>query len=95
MNEEIKHLNEVKDKYDLHFVKSDLLVDELYEEMKNFEFINLLIDYPKIERKNLIISDYFDDNPKNLKNDENQSESDLVKDIICDYIEIKQLIKSK
>lgn len=98
MNKENQQLNEIKDKYELYFGKNNnLIVEELYEEMKNFEFINLLIDYPKIEReeKNNIISDYFDEKPVNKKNDDKESENDLVNGIISDYIEIKQLLKSK
>ena len=96
MKKENEKLNEVKNKYELHLGQNKLLVDEIYEEMNYFKFNDLIIDHPKIENneKKIIISNYFDnmDDNQNDKKEENKSEQELFKDIISDYIDIKQLI---
>ena len=96
MKKENEKLNEVKNKYELHLGQNKLLVDEIYEEMNYFKFNDLIIDHPKIENneKKIIISNYFDnmDDNQNDKKEENKNEQELFKDIISDYIDIKQLI---
>ena len=88
-NENIK-LNDIKDKYELYFGKNKLLVEELYEENKNFEFNDLIIDHPKkAKKKKIIISDYFDVK-KHVKIEEKENIKDLFNDIITDFVEIKQ-----
>ena len=88
-NENIK-LNDIKDKYELHFGKNNLLVEELYEENKNFEFNDLIINHPKKnKKKKIIISDYFYVK-KHAKKEENENVKDLFNDIISDFIDIKQ-----
>lgn len=85
-------LNEIKGKYELYFGKNNLLVDELYEENKNFDFNDLIIDHPKKQKKKFIISDYFDVK-KHQKNEEKENVEDLFKEIISDFIDIKQSLK--
>ena len=98
MKKEYDKLNEVKNKYERLIGSNKSLVEELYEEINNFDFSNLIIEHPKInnEKKKLIISNYFgnmNNNNKKNKKEENQSEQELFNDIISDYIEIKQLLK--
>ena len=98
MKKEHDKLNEVKNKYERLLGSNKSLVEELYEEINNFDFKDLIIDHPKInkDKKKLIISDYFgnkNNNNKKNKKEDNQSEQELFNDIISDYIEIKQLLK--
>ena len=97
MKKEHDKLNEVKNKYERLLGSNKSLVEELYEEINNFDFKDLIIDHPKInnDKKKLIISDYFGNKNNNKKNkkEDNQSEQELFNDIISDYIEIKQLLK--
>ena len=97
MKKEHDKLNEVKNKYERLLGSNKSLVEELYEEINNFDFKDLIIDHPKInnDKKKLIISDYFGNKNNNKKNkkEDNQSEQELFNDVISDYIEIKQLLK--
>lgn len=69
INKENKELNEIKDKYNLYFGNNKLLVNELYEEMKEFEFTDLIMSQSK-----------------------NNNKKNIYKDIINDYLDIKQLL---
>jgi len=93
MDKEIASLNNVKDKYNLYFNKSKLLVDELYKEMGGNDFNDLIINYPKFEdRKQLIISNYMNDKKKENMNEEKENEKTLLEDIKFDYLSIKKLL---
>ena len=90
MKNEFIKLNDIKDKFELYFGKNNLLVEELYEENKNFEFNDLIIDHPKKDKKKkIIISDYFDVK-KHVKKNEKENEKELFNDIISDFVDIKQ-----
>lgn len=64
INKENKELNEIKDKYNLYFGNNKMLVNELYEEMKEFEFSDLIMYQSKNNKKKNkykdIINDYLD-----------------------------------
>ena len=93
MDKEIASINNVKDKYNLYFNKSKLLVDELYKEMGGNDFNDLIINYPKFEdRKQLIISNYMNDKKKENMNEEKENEKTLLEDIKFDYLSIKKLL---
>ena len=93
MDKEMASLNNVKDKYNLYFNKSKLLVDELYKEMGGNDFNDLIINYPKFEdRKQLIISNYMNDKKKENMNEEKENEKTLLEDIKFDYLSIKKLL---
>ena len=93
MNKENKKLNDIKDKYDLYFNNNELL----YDKIKGFEFNDIIINHPKNiinKKKDFIIdSNYFGGEEKNTTIKKNQKEEkDLFKEIVSDYIEIKQLL---
>ena len=93
MDKEMASLNNVKDKYNLYFNKSKLLVDELYKEMGGNDFNDLIINYPKFEdRKQLIISNYMNDKKKENMDKEKENEKTLLEDIKFDYLSIKKLL---
>jgi len=93
MDKEMASLNNVKDKYNLYFNKSKLLVDELYEEMGGNDFNDLIINYPKFEdRKQIIISNYMNDKKKENMDEEKENEKTLLEDIKFDYLSIKKLL---
>ena len=93
MDKEMASLNNVKDKYNLYFNKSKLLVDELYEEMGGNDFNDLIINYPKFEdRKQIIISNYMNDKKKENMDEEKENEKTLIEDIKFDYLSIKKLL---
>ena len=97
MKKENDKLNEIKNKYQCLLFNNKSLVEELYEEMNDFNYKDLIIEHPKMnkEKNILIISNYFgyrDDNKK-MKKEGKQSEQELFNDMISDYIEIKQLLK--
>ena len=93
MNKENKKLNDIKDKYDLYYNNNELL----YDKIKGFEFNDIIINHPKNiinKKKDFIIdSNYFGGEEKNTTIKKNQKEEkDLFKEIVSDYIEIKQLL---
>ena len=93
MDKEIASLNNVKDKYNLYFNKSKLLVDELYDELEGNDFNDLIIYYPKIEdSKKLIISNYMKDKKSEEIAEEKENEKTLLEDIKFDYLAIKKLL---
>ena len=92
-------LNDLKEKYKIYFNGNKLLVDELYEEMKNFEFNDLFLQFSQNDsdknRKLIIDDNYFGDKKDNNKIVEDKNnEQNLFKDIISDYIEIKLLLNN-
>ena len=93
MDKEIASLNNVKDKYNLYFNKSKLLVDELYDELEGNDFNDLIINYPKLEgNKKLIISNYMKDKKSEKIAEEKENEKTLLEDIKFDYLAIKKLL---
>jgi hypothetical protein len=92
-------LNDLKEKYKIYFNGNKLLVDELYEEMKNFEFNDLFLQFSQNDsdknRKLIIDDNYFGEKNDNNKIVEDKyNEQNLFKDIISDYIEIKLLLNN-
>lgn len=93
MNKELTLLNNVKDKYNIHFNKNKLLVDELYDEMEGNDFKDLIISHPKLEdRKKLIISNYINNNGEDKNVEEKENEKTLLEEIKFEYLEIKKLL---
>ena len=98
MKEEDLILNRIQDNCNLYFDNNKLLVDELYEETKNFNFKDLMIynSNNNINEKNFKSNKEYMDNlqkDNNKKNDkEKENEKDLIKNVINDFFEIKQLL---
>lgn len=93
MSKEKKKLDDIKSKYDSYFVKNDLM----YEKIKGYEFNDLLINHPKKDgnKKNIfIIDNYCNDDKKEIALNNSIKKEELFKDIITDFIEIKQLLNS-
>ncbi len=87
MKNEKEILNEVRDKYNLHFDNNNkLLMEELYEENKNIDFNDLMI-YNSKSNKNIK-----ENNKNGNKEKENENEKNLYQNIISDFFEIKQLL---
>ena len=84
MKEENIKLNEVRDKYNLHFNNNKLLMEEIYEENKNIDFNDLML-YNSKSNKNI------KENNKN-GNNKKENEKNLYQNIISNFFEIKQLL---
>ena len=93
MKDEKIKVNDLKEKNKIYFDNNKLLVDELYEELKNFEFNDLFFKYSRNnlnKNKEIVLYDNYFGNKIN----EDKMEKDLFKDIISDYIEIKLLLNN-
>lgn len=93
MSKEKKKLDDIKSKYDSYFGKNDLM----YEKIKGYEFNDLLINHPKIDenkKNNFIIDNYCTDDKKEISLKNSIKKEELFKDIITDFIEIKQLLNN-
>ena len=98
MKEEDLILNGIQENCNLYFDNNKLLADELYEETKNFNFKDLMIynSNNNINETNFKLNNEYMDNlqkDNNKKNDkENENEKVLIRDVINDFFEIKQLL---
>lgn len=90
MSKENKQLNDIKDKYDLYFKNNDLL----YDKIKGFEFNDMMINHPKNDKKKLFIidSNYIGGEEYNKPKTNQKEKNETFKEIVSDYIEIKQLL---